>query len=203
MSKKIFALVLVGVLAGILFTNIVQEASVKKKEAELQASFLTNKAVESASDDAKMVQANQIGLSNGDTAFDFTLKDLEGNDVKLSDFQGKKVFLNFWATWCPPCKAEMPHMQNFYESKANEMNVEILAVNLTKEDKGIEKVKKFAEDYKITFPILLDEKGHIGKKYRSFAIPTTYVLNTEGKIEQKIVGPMNEEMMIRLMENVD
>lgn len=194
---------LVGVLAGILFTNIVQEASVKKKEAELQASFLTNKAVESASDDAKMVQANQIGLSNGDTAFDFTLKDLEGNDVKLSDFQGKKVFLNFWATWCPPCKAEMPHMQNFYESKANEMNVEILAVNLTKEDKGIEKVKKFAEDYKITFPILLDEKGHIGKKYRSFAIPTTYVLNTEGKIEQKIVGPMNEEMMIRLMENVD
>lgn len=194
---------LVGVLAGILFANIVQEASVKKKEAELQASFLTNKAVESAKDDAKMVQANQIGLSNGDTAFDFTLKDLEGNDVKLSDFQGKKVFLNFWATWCPPCKAEMPHMQNFYESKANEMNVEILAVNLTKEDKGIEKVKKFAEDYKITFPILLDEKGHIGKKYRSFAIPTTYVLNTEGKIEQKIVGPMNEEMMIRLMENVD
>lgn len=203
MSKKIFALVLVGVLAGILFANIVQEASVKKKEAELQASFLENKAVESANGDAKMVQANQIGLSKGDTAFDFTLKDLEGNDVKLSDFQGKKVFLNFWATWCPPCKAEMPHMQNFYESKANEMNVEILAVNLTKEDKGIEKVKKFAEDYKITFPILLDEKGDIGKKYRSFAIPTTYVLNTEGKIEQKIVGPMNEEMMIRLIENVD
>lgn len=202
MSKKIFAIVLVGVLAGILFANMIQDASVKKKEAELQASFL-NKAVESASDDAKMVQANQIGLSKGDTAFDFTLKDLEGNDVKLSDFQGKKVFLNFWATWCPPCKAEMPHMQKFYETKANEMNVEILAVNLTKEDKGIEKVKKFAEDYKITFPILLDEKGHIGNKYRSFAIPTTYVLNTKGEIEQKIVGPMNEEMMMRLIENID
>lgn len=194
---------LVGVLAGILFANILQDASVKKKEAQLQASFLENKAVESVNGDAKMVHGNKIGLSKGDTAFDFTLKDLEGNDVKLSDFQGKKVFLNFWATWCPPCKAEMPHMQNFYESKAKEMNVEILAVNLSKEDKGIDKVKKFAEDYRLTFPILLDEKGDIGIKYRSFAIPTTYVLNTEGKIEQKIVGPMNEEMMTRLIENVD
>jgi len=201
-KKKIFAIILVAVLAGVLIANILNTSADKKKQSELEESY----AVESADEKAKtkdMIGGSEGGLEKGDRAYPFELKTLDGENVKLSDYQGKKVILNFWATWCPPCQAEMPHMQNFYETKAEEMNVEILAVNLTKADKGIEKVKSFVTDYGLTFPIPMDEKGVLGSKYQAFAIPTTYIIDTKGNIQNKIVGPMDEEMMIKLVKEVD
>lgn len=138
--------------------------------------------------------AAETGNEIGQMAPDFTLNTLDGKTVKLSDFKGKKVILNFWATWCPPCKAEMPHMQNYYQSNKDK-DIIILAVNLTNQDKGLEVIHNFADDYKLTFPILLDEQGSVGSTYQILTIPTSFFINEKGEIHQKISGPMDEETM--------
>lgn len=131
----------------------------------------------------------KVGLEIGNTPPDFELKTLAGDTVKLSDYKGKKVMLNFWATWCPPCKAEMPDMEKFYEG--NKDRVEILAVNMdTTND-----VKGFANEYGITFPILLDEKNEVNRDYGIVSIPTTFFIDENGVIKQKINGSMKLEDM--------
>lgn len=130
---------------------------------------------------------------------DFTLETLEGEKLSLSDFKGQKVLLNFWATWCPPCRAEMPHMQSFYEKNKDE-NITVVAVNLTSGDNR-DKLAPFINEYGLTFPILLDESGDIGKQYQAFTIPTSYFIDEQGNIVQKIVGPMDEEFMENVMNS--
>lgn len=142
-----------------------------------------------------------IGVQKGNAAPDFELTTLDGTPVKLSNFKGKKVILNFWATWCPPCKEEMPHMQNFYEKfKAN--GIEIVAVNLTSVDKGQKVIETFVKNIGITFPILLDKDGKIGDIYQTISIPTSYILDSKGIITNKIIGPMDEEMMYILTKDI-
>ena len=140
------------------------------------------------------------GIEEGNKAPDFQLQTVDGKEIKLSDLQGKKVIVNFWATWCPPCKAEMPHMQEFYLENSND--VEILAVNLTTSEKNANDVRSFVEDYGLSFPILLDSDGSIGRIYQAFTIPTSYVIDTKGFIQKRIVGPMDKEMMSELIANV-
>lgn len=119
---------------------------------------------------------------------DFELEDLEGNSVRLSDFKGKIVFLNFWATWCPPCRTEMPHMQTFYEKYKDDMV--ILAVNPNKvenqgfddSEKAEEKAREFAEQEGYTFPILLDRDDSVWDMYRQRGIPANYMIDREGMI---------------------
>lgn len=134
-------------------------------------------------------------------AVDFELKTLEGETVHLSDYKGKKVILNFWATWCPPCKAEMPHMQSFYEEHHDE--VEIIAVNLTSRDNGEEAIESFIESNGLTFKIPLDEEGIYGEVYEAVTIPTSYIIDSKGRITQKVVGPMDEKMMENLVKDID
>lgn len=143
----------------------------------------------------------KIGISEGQLAPDFTLKTTSGEEMKLSSFKGKKVILNFWASWCPPCKAEMPHMQEFYEEN-KESNVELLSVNLTTAEKKSSDVVKFVEEYELTFPVMLDEQGDIGQIYQAYAIPTSYLIDSKGIIRKKIVGPMDKEMMNKLINSV-
>ncbi|RST61292.1 TlpA family protein disulfide reductase [Siminovitchia terrae] len=133
---------------------------------------------------------------------DFELVTLNGETVKLSDYRGKKVILNFWATWCPPCRAEMPHMQNFYEQNKDN-GIEIVAVNLTKMDKGRMEIDKFVKEYGLTFDIPLDEEGDIGMQYQAFTIPTSYIIDTNGKIASKVVGPMDEPTMESLTNEIE
>ncbi|MFI8687975.1 peroxiredoxin family protein [Rossellomorea sp. NPDC077527] len=193
MNKRNFALVIVALLIGIFLVNLFQDQQEKKAKEE---------AAQLAKESMDLSNAQQ-GLTKGDRAPDFTLTTLDGEKVKLSDYQGKKVILNFWATWCPPCKAEMPHMQQYYEKHAKKENVEILAVNLTSQDDGKKAVQQFVDGYELTFPILMDEKGDIGDDYRAFTIPTTYMIDTGGIIQHKIVGPMNEEMMGKMVEQME
>ncbi|MEK4028000.1 redoxin domain-containing protein [Pseudobacillus sp. FSL P4-0506] len=192
MNKKWFGILLLVLLAGIAAVNVVKD---KKEITKIE-----NPGMEVADQEAVSGMASGIGL--GDQAPDFTLQTLDGKKVSLSDYRGKKVMLNFWATWCPPCKAEMPHMQSFYKKEAEKSNMEILAVNLTSEDRGKAAVVEFAKQYDLTFPILLDKEGTIGPQYQVATIPTTYVLNTDGTIHQKIIGPMDEQMMKKLVSEL-
>ncbi|MCC3355836.1 peroxiredoxin family protein [Bacillus sp. REN16] len=143
----------------------------------------------------------KIGIAEGQLAPDFTLKTISGEEIKLSAFRGKKVILNFWASWCPPCKAEMPHMQEFY-AENKESNAVLLSVNLTTAEKKSSDVAKFVDEYELTFPVMLDEDGEIGQIYQAYAIPTSYLIDSKGIVRKKIVGPMDKEMMNELINSV-
>jgi len=108
-----------------------------------------------------------------------------GNVVNLSDYKGKVVLLNFWASWCFPCRKEMPSMQELYQI-FKDRNFEILAVNLDKF--GKEKVLSFVSNYGLTFPILLDEDMKTALSYEVRNIPTSYIIDKEGIIKEKIIG---------------
>ncbi|PFO53713.1 thiol:disulfide interchange protein [Bacillus cereus] len=135
------------------------------------------------------------GIEIGKSAPDFTLTKLDGTNVKLSDLKGKKVILNFWATWCGPCQQEMPDMEAFY--KEHKENVEILAVNYTPSEKGggEEKVSNFVKEKGITFPILLDKNIDVTTAYKVITIPTSYFIDTKGVIQDKFIGPMTQKEM--------
>jgi len=128
-------------------------------------------------------------LEVGDMAPDFELLDLEGNKHKLSDYRGEGVFLNFWGTWCPPCKEEMPYMEKFYHEFENK-GANILTVNL----KGSNlQVEKFKDQYGLTFPILLDKTESVKEIYNIKPIPTTFLINKDGEIEDIITRGMSED----------
>jgi peroxiredoxin len=122
------------------------------------------------------------GPNAGDEAIDFKMKDLSGEEVTLSKFKGKKVIINFWATWCPPCKEEMPVMEDFYKKYRDK--VEILAINIDPQYN----VKEYQESLGLSFPILLDEDDKINKAYDILTVPTTYVINEQGIITHKQIG---------------
>ncbi|MBO0992194.1 TlpA disulfide reductase family protein [Bacillus sp. SD088] len=202
MTKKIFGFSLLAILAGVLVINIVQETQAKKEVEEIQEQVLQQR-LEAATETSNGVYSE--GLTEGDIPPDFELETLTGEKFKLSDLHGKKVLLNFWASWCGPCKAEMPHMEKFYQEKAEELGVEVIAVNLTSGERvgnKREKVEKFVKEYGLHFPILLDEKGEVGDKYQVISIPTSYFINSNGLIAKSIIGPMDEEMMERLVKDL-
>ncbi|HHB1651891.1 TPA: TlpA family protein disulfide reductase [Bacillus cereus] len=135
------------------------------------------------------------GIEIGKSAPDFELTKLDGTNVKLSDLKGKKVILNFWATWCGPCQQEMPDMEAFY--KEHKENVEILAINYTPSEKGRgeEKVSNFIKEKGITFPVLLDKNIDVTTAYKVITIPTSYFIDTKGVIQDKFIGPMTQKEM--------
>ncbi|WP_071395055.1 peroxiredoxin family protein [Bacillus tuaregi] len=139
---------------------------------------------------------NLPGLKVGVKAPDFELKNLAGETVKLSDFEGKKVILNFWATWCPPCKEEMPDMETFYKQAGDE--VVILAVNIDPQYN----VNKFVTDMGVTFPILLDEDDEVNSMYQVLSIPTTYFIDKDGVIRHKYISAMTEEIMQQYVDDM-
>lgn len=189
--KKMAGLLLVGVLIVLLAIGIVQR-NVEEKQS-------TDRLNEGS--DVEFLPTDE-GLAKGEKAPDFDLTTLDGEAVKLSDYKGKKVILNFWATWCPPCRAEMPDMQKYYEEQAAGSNVEILAVNLTTADKGMDEINAFVEEFSLTFPIPMDTEGKVGEIYQAASIPTSYMIDTEGRVQNKIVGPMNEQMMEDFIANM-
>lgn len=140
----------------------------------------------------------KIGLEKGNLAPDFELTTLDGRKVKLSDYRGKKVILNFWTTWCPPCRAEIPDMDKFYSSYKDK-DIVILGVNLTKAEQDQTSVKSFIKEYRVTYPIPLDKESLVAEMYQVSAIPTSYIIDPQGTIIQKIVGPMDFETMKSLL----
>ncbi|OPX00430.1 MULTISPECIES: peroxiredoxin family protein [Geobacillus] len=141
------------------------------------------------------------GIEVGNRAPDFALRALNGEEVRLSDFRGKRVIVNMWATWCPPCRAEMPDMQKFYERYKDE-GVEIVAVNLTQSERQPEHVGRFIQEYGITFTVLLDEKGEVYRQYQAQAIPTSYLIDSKGIIRKKMIGPMSYDWLVDQMESI-
>ena len=196
MIKRILALILVGGLIITLIVNVVNDKQERQEELARQREY----AVMPSDNSSAQVVASGGALKEGQAAPDFQTTTLDGSIVSLSDYRGKKIILNLWATWCGPCIEEMPHIQEYYEEEADKDNVEVLAVNLTSMDNGIDRVESFVEDYGLTFPILMDESGQLGDQFQAIAIPTTYILNEDGLITKKLMGPMDREMISSMMK---
>jgi thiol-disulfide isomerase/thioredoxin len=124
----------------------------------------------------KMVQALPVEIR---------LKNLNGQPVSLSDFRGKIVFLNFWTTWCYACRIEMPDMEKLHQKFKNK-DFAMVSINL---QESASQVKQFFKDFKLTFTALLDSDGEVGAHFMITAIPTTFILNKEGIIIGKVMGP--------------
>ena len=121
----------------------------------------------------------------GQPAPEFTLTDLAGGTQRLSDYRGKGVLLNFWATWCVPCRTEMPSMERAYRA-LREKGVTILAVSL---DAGSQApVEAFVKEFGFTFPILLDSSGASSRAYRVFGLPTSFLIDWNGRLVGREVG---------------
>lgn len=131
----------------------------------------------------------------GRYAPDFTLPDLNEEPVALSDWRGQIVLLNFWTSWCAPCRVEMPLLQALYEAYRDDGLV-VLAVNLEEEP---ERVAAFVEDLGLAFPVLLDEKAAVGTLYRVRGAPTTYFIDRDGVIRQRYVGPLTADVLATIL----
>lgn len=133
----------------------------------------------------------QFGASKGDTAYDFYLEDMDGNFVSLSDFRGKKVFLNFWASWCPPCRVEMPHLQEFAEENED---VVVLGVNVTSSESSLDNVKGFVDEFGLTFPNLYGTDD-ITYLYYVESLPTSYFIDSNGVVNEAVIGPVTKDIL--------
>ncbi|MGG3626279.1 endospore biogenesis thiol-disulfide oxidoreductase StoA [Bacillus gobiensis] len=107
--------------------------------------------------------------------------------------KGKKTAVHFWTSWCPPCKEELPQFQKFYEENKN--RTQLITVNLTSQEKSKESVSRFLKEYHLTLPVVLDPDGRFMNLYRIVTIPTTYLYNEDGKLENVIVGPMTSDQL--------
>jgi peroxiredoxin len=129
---------------------------------------------------------------------DFTLKTVDGASVSLSDYKGKVVLLNFWATWCPPCVRETPRLVRVAE-KYKDQGLVVLGVNTTYQDEPA-KVEQFVRNQRISYPVLLDPEGVAGEKYPARLMPTSYLIDTDGKIVHTKVGEVDEATLSEQIE---
>ena len=148
----------------------------------------------SSADSANRVEVENVtGLDPapkiGHPAPDFRLRTLAGQEVALSDFRGQPVVINFWATWCGPCRVEMPHFQEAYTAYQNE--VVVLGVNLTERDNP-DDIPGFVEEFGLTFPILFDEQGEVAQLYNAFGQPASVFVDAGGVVHTVFYGPVNK-----------
>ncbi len=119
---------------------------------------------------------------------DFTFPDMDGKPVSLSQFRGKVVFLNIWATWCGPCRIEMPDMEKLYR-KFKKEDLVILAVSIDRLGEPV--VKPFVKELELTFPILLSPDGRVQRIYMVNALPSSFIIDKSGRVVTRVVGARN------------
>ena len=145
------------------------------------------------SDDGNIPKADDVAPD-----FQFTLPD--GTTTKLSDLRGKKVLLNFWATWCGPCQVEMPALEQAYQQQGS--NLVVLGMN--REGVGeiptIDAIKSFTRDVKVTFPILLDLDSTVADRYGVHNLPMSFFINTDGTINNVQLGGMDNEIIAQQLD---
>ena len=137
------------------------------------------------------------GLETGSQAPDFELEAADGTRVGLTDFLGEVVLLNFWATWCEPCKTEMPLLQSTFDS-FKDQGLVVLGIDF---DESADLVASFGDEFSLTFPLLLDPGGKIQQQYKVRGYPTTVVLDREGRILAYHIGILTDSQLDSFMES--
>ena len=137
----------------------------------------------------------------GFLAPDFALQTPAGETIKLSDLRGQAVLVNLWATWCPPCRAEMQSIETMYQ-EYKDQGFTVLAINMTYQDDA-SAVMPFVNEQVLTFPILLDETGVVGNAYQLRSLPSSYLVRRDGTINEVVIGgPMSEALLRTRIEDI-
>jgi thiol-disulfide isomerase/thioredoxin len=200
MIKKILGIAVILVLAVVIFINYVEIK--KAKNDEESGPNLVDVSGDPSVEGGMIVSPTAAGINKGDIAPDFELELLNGDKIKLSDLKGQKVLINFWATWCPPCKEEMPEMQKFYEEYGDE--IAIIAINATDSEKNEQAVRDFIEEKGYTFPVALDKDMEVVDNYMAITIPTSYFIGTDGVLQvPRKVGPMTYDFMVEMLNTLE
>jgi peroxiredoxin len=189
------ALAIVYIQSGTL-TPWRQESSVSKGGLQIggvQTSGASGSYVTLEANSIKLGAADGSGPKLGEAAPEFALHDLNGAVVKLSDLRGKTVVLNFWATWCVPCRKEFPELQRVYQGNA-ERGLEVLAVD---GQEGPAVVQSFADDFSATFPIVIDSNGSVERQYRILGLPTTWFIDSQGVVRAQQVGQLSADAIVK------
>lgn len=181
----------------------VNEEAAEEKDVENADTPTSDEAAQSQAPDDEHTAAEEDIMELAPSAPDFTLIDQYGNTHTLSDYKGKTVFLNFWATWCPPCRAEMPEIQEIYEEYGgNESDVIILGIaspNYGREGSA-EDIAAFLEDNGYSYPVVMDEDGLSAYDYGVSAYPTTFMIDKEGNVFGYVTGQITKDIMNSIIE---
>lgn len=195
--KKIYLLLIAIIIFGFALYTV--NKSNDTKINTISASSEDEIKEQNNSETATVTENIQKLDTSYGTAQDFTLVDLEGNKVSLSDLKGKKVFLNFWATWCPPCKAEMPEIEKIYQ-ETKDSDLVILAVEI---GEPLDTVKTFIDDNNYNFKVLLDSNQEIATAYGITAIPTSFFIDEQGNIVSQKIGAMTYDEMKEYIDTLN
>jgi peroxiredoxin len=152
-------------------------------------------------EDANKKKALSAEAVEGGAAPDFTLKDLAGHDLKLSDLKGKVVLLNFWATWCPPCREEVPSLVSLNKQMSGK-SFQMVTVSI--DEGGKQAVEEFFKASGVTLPVLLDTERNVSSLYGTTGVPETFVIDRNGVIVKKVVGGMNwsDAAVVKSLDNL-
>lgn len=149
----------------------------------------------------KEIEENAAAPQAGFPAPNFSLQTPQGETYALADLKGRAILVNVWATWCPPCKAEMPALQKIYDEYKTQGLI-VLAVNSAFQD-DVGQIAPFREKYALTFPILLDVEAQVGRAYQVRSLPSSYFINRRGVISEVVVGgPMSEALLRARVEEI-
>lgn len=191
MKNAVLVVIVIGLLGWITYDLIA--ASNENAAGEYGSA-----ASEQIYNSGEISDYSNSGIRKGELAPDFELTTLDGEVVKLSNYKGKRVMLNFWATWCPPCRAEMPDMQKFQDNQ----DVQVLAVNLSETESSLDNIPKFVDELNLSLTIPLDKESAVSKEYRVVAYPTTYMIDSDGRIQFIAMGAMNYDFMVEQLEKM-
>jgi peroxiredoxin len=151
-----------------------------------------------ALDDARNTTGRSPAAEIGRAAPDFRLSQLGGGEVQLSDLRGRVVILNFWATWCAPCRQEMPEFVRIYSAKQGQ-GLEIVAVDLQEAES---QVQSFVDEFGMRFPILFDRSGEVARTYRVNQLPVTLIIDRDGVVRAAKYGPVTPEFLQSELDKV-
>ena len=140
---------------------------------------------------AMLIGAPLLAQTQGRPAPGFTLKTVDGSRDSLLHYAGHPVLINFWATWCKPCRTEMPWIIDAYRSHQGE-RLSVLAINLTDQERSTKDIRKFVTEFQMPFPVLLDEKGKARKNYGLRGVPTTVLVGADGVVRRVNQGPITQ-----------
>lgn len=189
MKRKLNYIILIGIIGVISFIIYDYMKNSKVEKDSIIDEQVISDGEEVLDDDGKEVK---YGAGVGNMVYDYELVNIQtGEVVKISDFRGKKVLMNFWASWCPPCRAEAPHLQAFHEEQDD---VVVLGINVQSNERAEGAEFKFVEDFGLTFDNVYapDELYHV---FPINSFPTSILVNSDGIIEEGVVGPLDLEIL--------
>ena len=183
--------------------------------ATLLSSALILSACSSTSDKKeetnKQTATSSTSENKATQAFDFTAMDKDGKTVKLSDFKGKKVYINMWASWCGPCMREIPELEKVYQKYKNNKDIVFLSMtspndaefkNQSPQDKSKDVIQKKAKELGVTYPVLFDVNDRFIINYAIRSFPTHIFINSDGTIGNRIAGGVTEELLTKEIEKL-